>query len=98
MQIFDRKRRFNRRRRIVRAGSRFIVEILVGLVIVLGAYSAVAADSSYANREPVDKPVAEMSFMEAGQHAKQPGWYNWLIPLVGIAGVMLGGRDSRESE
>jgi hypothetical protein len=28
-----------------------------------------------------------------GQYAVQPGWYNWIIPLVGVAGVLLGGRE-----
>lgn len=69
------------------------VRILVGLMLVLGLYMALTAESSYANREPVDKPVAEMTFMEAGQHAKQPTWYNWVIPLIGVAGVLIGGRE-----
>ena len=68
------------------------VKILVGVLLVLGIYLAVIADSSYAKREPVNKPVAEMSFAEAGQHGKQPAWYNWLIPLVGVGGVLVGGR------
>ena len=69
------------------------VKILVGIVIVLGLYFALTAESAQADREPVDKPVAEMSFREAGQHARQPAWYNWVVPLIGVAGVMLGGRQ-----
>ena len=69
------------------------VKILVGIVIVLGIYVALTAESAHADREPVDKLVAEMSFWEAGQHARQPVWYNWVVPLIGVAGVMLGGRQ-----
>ena len=75
--------------------SPLAVMILAGLVLVLGIILALTAESSYAKREPVEKPVAEMSFMEAGQHAKQPTWYNWVIPLVGAAGALAGGRDRR---
>lgn len=73
--------------------SALAVKILAGIVLAFGLYGILAAESSYADREPVDKPVAEMSFMEAGQHAKQPGWYNLIIPLVGVGGVLLGGRQ-----
>ena len=73
------------------------VKILIGLLLVLGVVSAVTANSVYEKREPVGKPVAEMSFREAGQHAKQPAWYNWVIPLVGVAGACLGGRSRKSS-
>lgn len=72
------------------------VNILIGLVILLGVMTVLTADSQYAKRARVDKPVAEMSFMEAGQHAKQPAWYNWVIPLVGVAGVWIGGKPKSE--
>jgi undecaprenyl pyrophosphate phosphatase UppP len=68
------------------------VKILVALMLLLGGYLAVTAESSYAKREPVDKPVAEMSFMEAGRHAKAPAWYNFLMPVVGAIGAAIGGR------
>lgn len=70
------------------------VKILIGVLLVLGVYLALTADSNLADRTPIDKPVAEMSFTEAGQHARQPAWYNWVIPLVGAAGVWIGGRKS----
>lgn len=73
------------------------VSLLVSVVVALGVFLALNAEESYAKRERIDKPVAEMSFMEAGQHAKQPAWYNWLIPFVGAAGVWLGGsRGEKE--
>jgi hypothetical protein len=72
------------------------VKILVGLVIVLGLYSALTGESEYAGRKKIDKPVARMDFVEAGAHAKQPTWYLWTIPIVGVAGVLLGGRSRTE--
>ena len=76
--------------------SQQAVRILIGLIILLGVITAITAEAAYAKRIKIDKPVAEMSFMEAGQHAKQPGWYNWIIPLVGVAGVWIGGREKPE--
>jgi len=77
--------------------SPLAVKILAGLILVVGVYYGLTTEASYADRQPVDKPVDEMSFMEAGQHAKQPAWYKWTIPLVGLAGVLLGGRRRSES-
>ena len=74
-------------------GSQLAVRILVGIVLVLGVVSAVMAGSAQKGREPVEKPVAEMTFQEAGRHAVQPAWYNWIIPLVGAAGALVGGRE-----
>ncbi len=70
------------------------VKILVILMLLLGGYAAVTAESSYAKREPVGKPVAEMSFMEAGRHAKNPAWYNFLMPAIGAIGAFAGGRKA----
>lgn len=77
-------------RRIGRSQS--AVRILVGLVLVLGLLSALFADGPD-DKEPIDKPVAELGFFEAGQYAAQPTWYNWVVPLVGAAGVIFGGRE-----
>lgn len=76
--------------------SQQAVRILIGLIILLGVITAITAEAAYAKRIKIDKPVAEMRFMEAGQHARQPGWYNWIIPLVGVAGVWIGGREKPE--
>jgi hypothetical protein len=76
--------------------SQQAVKILAGLIILLGIITAITAEAAFAKRKKIDTPVAEMSFMEAGQHARQPGWYNWIIPLVGVAGVWIGGREKPE--
>jgi len=73
-------------------GSAAAVKGLVGLVLVLGLISALTGGGSKGKNPVADQAVAEMSWGEAGQHAQQPTWYNWLIPLVGAAGVVLGGR------
>jgi hypothetical protein len=72
--------------------SSMAVKVLVGLVLVLGLYSALTAESEYAGRKKIRRRVARMSFIDAGQHAKQPTWYLWTIPIVGVAGVLVGGR------
>ena len=73
-------------------GSSSSAKILAGIVLVLGFLLAAAAQFAPVERQPIDKPVAEMSFREAGEHAEQPGWYNWIMPLLGAAGVLFGGR------
>jgi hypothetical protein len=72
--------------------SRTAVRILIGLILVLGLIGALTADSQYAKRTKIDKPVSDMTFIEAGGHAKQPTWYNWIIPLIGAAGAWVGGQ------
>ena len=74
-------------------GSGKAVRILLGLVVALGLVFAVVATVAAPEPEPAGKPVVEMSWAEAGQYARQPAWYNWLIPFVGAAGVLLGGRE-----
>ena len=72
------------------------VRILVGLMVVLGLYSAITAESSYQKRvakADIDKQVADLSFTEAGVVAKSPTWYVWLIPVIGAAGALVGGRE-----
>ena len=74
-------------------GSRRAVRILVGVVLVLGLVTAVATGLVGKEQPAAEKPLTEMGFFEAGRYAQQPAWYNWLIPLVGAAGVLLGGRE-----
>ncbi len=69
------------------------VKILVGLVLALGLVFALTTEWAYETADVIDKPVAEMTFTEAGEHARNPVWYPWLIPLVGAAGVLVGGRS-----
>ncbi len=41
------------------------------------------------------KTVAEMTMFEAASESIAPAWYNFAIPLVGCAGVLIGGGLKR---
>ncbi len=73
------------------------VKILIGIILALGIGLALAAHFSTEEIPTAEKPVAEMSFFEAGHYAVPPAWYNWVIPIVGAVGVCLGGRDRSPS-
>jgi hypothetical protein len=38
---------------------------------------------------------SDLSFMEAGEVATSPMWYNFVIPLIGAIGVLVGSRFIR---
>ena len=66
------------------------VKWLAGVVLVLGflfAIPVLTADNEDTPKVRTDDVPA----MEAMQNAKQPGWVALLNPLLGAAGVMLGG-------
>lgn len=74
-------------------GSRATIG-LVGLVIVLGALSIglrLAADDPLPVI-PEGRDIAELSSFEAAALARGPLWFDLVVPLVGAAGVALGGR------
>lgn len=68
------------------------VKLLAGLILLLGF--GIAAMSMGVEPQPVPAEWAdgEVGFMEAGAVASSPAWYNFVIPIVGAAGVVLGGR------
>jgi hypothetical protein len=45
--------------------------------------------------DAIGKPIPELSATEAGLVARQPTWYNFVIPLVNAAGILAGGMVSR---
>lgn len=61
---------------------------LVAVVIVLGIISAIPSLSHEAG---APRP-ADVDSMTAMQNAQQPVWFAFLNPLIGAAGVMVGGR------
>jgi hypothetical protein len=69
------------------------VTALVVLVLVLGALSAIPVWMS--SGAPLEARVGEVGNFEAMSKARQPLWVALVVPLVGAAGVMLGGRRSR---
>jgi hypothetical protein len=65
---------------------------LAGLVLVLGLLSAVPALTTSSASETKVR-AGDVGNMEAMMNAKQPAWIALLNPLIGVAGVMIGGRS-----
>lgn len=61
------------------------VRILIGIVIVLGVASAIAASGTAPATRPDD-----VSMMDAVSNAVQPRWLAWLNPVLGVVGVLIG--------
>lgn len=71
------------------------VKALAVVILVLGLGMAVAhlfGDDTSGASAVSERPVEEMSSFEAASEAVQPPWYNFVLPFVGAAGVLLGGR------
>ncbi len=70
--------------------------VLAGVVLVLGGLQAL----SVANYEPpADRPEprpADVGNFESMQYAEQPLWFAIANPLVGVLGVLMGGRRREE--
>jgi hypothetical protein len=64
------------------------VKILAGIVLVLGLLAAVMVAVS---PKPADARTAETPNMEAMSKAQTPLWLAILNPLIGVAGVLVGG-------
>ncbi len=63
---------------------------LAGLVLILGLLSAVPAlTAAGAETKP---RTGDVPNLEAMMKAKQPAWVALLLPVIGIAGVLVGGR------
>jgi hypothetical protein len=69
------------------------VPTLAALVLVFGLFSAQAAQNEEVPRGGPRGPNASMSDVMA--HARQPTWITFLNPLLGAAGVLIGGRRRR---
>ena len=63
---------------------------LAGLVLILGLLSAIPALGA-SSSEPKARS-GDVSNMEAMMNAKQPAWVALLLPVIGVAGVLIGGR------
>jgi hypothetical protein len=73
------------------------VQILLGLVIVLGTLSLVGQLASTPPALPAGKAIRDLTFFEAGTYAVTPMWYTIAVIFVGALGVYLGGRMVRPS-
>lgn len=77
---------------IDRSQTRLATKILVGIVLVLGLVTFGITMSVTPLPFPEGTNVADLGFVEAGQYASSPAWYNFVIPIVGIIGVLIGSR------
>ncbi len=76
----------------VAIGRQPAVLALASLTLVLGLVTAVLQMA----KPPVTTPrPAQVSNQEAATNAEQPTWVAWLNPLVGVAGVLIGGSLRR---
>ena len=62
---------------------------LAGLVLILGLLSAIPALTASGEAKPRSSDVPNL---EAMMNAKQPAWVALLMPVIGVAGVLVGGR------
>ncbi len=72
--------------------GRLAVRVLLGLIIVLGCLTFYAQMNATPMPLPEGVAIQDLTFMEAGQYAVSPMWYNVAIVIVGGIGVWLGGR------
>lgn len=64
--------------------------LLAGLVLVVGLGSAIFQLGSAPTPMPEGKTAADLTFFEAGEVARSPAWYNFMLPWIGAIGVLLG--------
>lgn len=77
-------------KRVAGQRSRGAALALAVLVLVLGHGIAFAQLGSEPSPLPEGKTVADLTFFEAGEVASAPVWYNFTLPWIGTAGVLLG--------
>jgi uncharacterized membrane protein YfcA len=75
----------------VAASAKAVIALAI-LVVVLGLLMAVPTLSSPQNTSP--RP-ANVPNMEAMMKAQTPPWIAFLNPVIGVVGVMVGGRSRR---
>lgn len=67
------------------------VKTLIGMIVILGFLTAASQWNLPVKELPESKSIADLTFMEAGQYARSPNWYNVAIVIVGMIGVWLSG-------
>jgi len=65
------------------------VQMLAGLVVVLGLVSAVVTPGAQSDPGP---RTGDVDNFDAMMKARQPTWILYTHPLLGVVGVLLGGR------
>lgn len=74
-----------------RLGTKFLMGIVLGLGMLIAFLSLNVEPKPL----PDGKSISDLSFMEAGEVATSPMWYNFVIPLIGTTGVLVGSRFIR---
>jgi len=70
------------------ARSRRPAIALAVVVVLLGLPEAIMS-----GKRPDPGPrTGSMTFMEAIEKGRQPAWYFWVLPVIGVAGVLVGSR------
>lgn len=69
------------------------VHILIGIIIVMSILSALPEAPAEAGPRPED-----VTMMEAMANGRQPGWMLVVNPLLGIVGVLIGGRLGKQRQ
>ena len=77
-------------KRVAGQRSRGAALALALLVLVLGHGIAFAQLGSEPSPLPEGKTISDLTFFEAGEVASAPVWYNFTLPWIGAAGVLLG--------
>ncbi|MFK7817577.1 MAG: hypothetical protein AB8G99_02565 [Planctomycetaceae bacterium] len=67
-------------------------KILIGFILVAGIVNAAMQMASEPKLLPDDKSIKDLTFVEAGEYATSPTWFNWLIPMIGAAGAWGGSQ------
>lgn len=73
------------------ARNTIAVMVLALLVLVLGAAQSAAAFVKADDDESIDERPANVDMIEAMNNAEQPGFMLMLNPIIGVAGVLIGG-------
>ena len=77
---------------IGRHPDQLAVKILAGVILVLGLGIAIMGMGVEPQPVPAEWTDGEVTFMEAGEFASSPAWYNFAIAIIGGVGVLVGGN------
>ncbi|MCZ6597965.1 MAG: hypothetical protein O7B99_10025 [Planctomycetota bacterium] len=71
---------------------------LVALVVVILVLGAVTAAVGWGTGEDPGPRASDAGVLEAMQNARPPTWIAFVNPVIGVIGVLLGGRRAMRSE
>lgn len=67
------------------------VNFLLGLNLALGIFAIAGWFLLEPASLPGDTSIDELTFVEAGQYARPPIWYNPAVVVIGLIGIYIGG-------